>query len=140
MRYLLDTTVLSEARRQLAHPGVVAWLDAVAEEDLAISVLTLGEIGSGVERLDDPSQQRHLRWWLEHDLRARFGKRVLSVDAEVATGWGRIAGEAARRGRSVSAIAGLLIATAAHHHLALVTHNVADVEGYGVAIVDPWDV
>jgi len=139
VRYLVDASVLSEARRQLAHAGVVAWLDTVEEHDLAISVLTLGEIGRGVEQLEDPALQRPLRWWLEHDLRARFGERVLSVDAEVATRWGRVAGEAARRGRTVSAIDGLLLATAARYHLALVTHNVTDVEGYGVAIVNPWD-
>jgi len=139
MRFLVGASVLSEARRQLAHPGVVAWLDAVEEHDIAISVLTLGEIGRGVERLEDPALQRHMRWWLEHDLRARFGERLLSVDAEVATRWGRVAAEAARRGRTMSAIDGLLVATAAHHHLALVTHSVADVEGFGVPIVDPWD-
>ena len=139
MRYLLAASVLSEARRQLAHPSVVAWLDAVEEHDIAISVLTLGEIGRGVEQLEDATLQRHLRWWLEHDLRARFGERLLNVDAEVATRWGRVAAEAARLGRSVSTIDGLLVATAAHHHLALVTHDVADVEGFGVTIVDPWD-
>lgn len=139
MRYLLDTMVLSEARRRNPDRSVVAWLAATPEADLAISVLTLGEIERGVALLADAVQRRHLRVWLEDGLRARFGARVLGVDAEVAAIWGRTVGEAARRGRTVPTIDGLLVATARRHGLTLVSRNVTDVEGLGVPVRNPWE-
>ena len=139
MRFLLDTMVLSEARRRDPAPGVVAWLRSTPEADLAISVLTLGEIERGVARLADPVQRRRLQTWLEDELRPRFGERVLGVDVETASIWGRTAGEAARRGRTVPTIDGLLVATARRHALTLVTRNVTDVEGLGVPVRNPWE-
>jgi len=139
MRFLIDTMVLSEARKHRAHPAVVAWLDATPEDDLAISVLTLGEIERGVARLGDGPVRRQLQSWLEGELRPRFAGRLLGVDADVATLWGRTAGEAARHGRTVPTIDGLLVATARRHGLTLVTRNVTDVEGLGVPIRNPWE-
>ncbi len=139
MRFLIDTMVLSEARKRSAHPAVLAWLDATPEDDLAISVLTLGEIERGVARLGDGPARRQLQSWLEDELRPRFAERLLGVDADVAAFWGRTAGEAARRGRTVPAIDGLLVATARRHGLTLVTRNVTDVEGLGVPIRNPWE-
>lgn len=139
MRFLIDTMVLSEARKRNAHPAVVEWLDATPEDDLAISVLTLGEIERGVARLGDGPVRRQLQSWLEGELRPRFAARLLGVDADVAALWGRTAGEAARRGRTVAKIAGFLVATARRHGLTLVTRNVTDVEGLGVPIRNPWE-
>ncbi len=139
MRFLLDTMVLSEARRRCPAPGVVAWLRSTPEADLAISVLTLGEIERGVAQLADPVQRRRLQAWLEDELRPRFGERVLGVDVETASIWGRTAGEAARSGRTVPTIDGLLVATARRHALTLVTRNVTDVEGLGVPVRNPWE-
>ncbi len=139
MRFLVDTMVLSEARRREPDPTVVAWLRATPEADLAVSVLTLGEIERGIARLGDPVQRRWLQAWLEDELRPRFGERVLPVDADVAAIWGRTAGEAARRGRKVPTIDGLLVATARRHALTLVTRNVTDVDGLGVPVRNPWE-
>ena len=51
-RYLLDTNVVSEARKGgRADPGVTTWLASVRGNQLHISVLVLGEIRQGVERL-----------------------------------------------------------------------------------------
>ena len=93
MRFLIDTMVLSEARKRRAHPAVVAWLDATPEDDLAISVLTLGEIERGVARLGDGPVRRRLQSWLEEELRPRFAGRLLGVDADAAALWGRTASD-----------------------------------------------
>jgi toxin FitB len=139
VKYLLDTMVLSEARKRAPDPAVARWLDAVPEGDLAISVLTLGEIGRGIVRLRDEALRRRLEVWFEDGLRPRFGGRTLAVDGDVATTWGRLAGEAARMGRVVPIIDGLLVATARCHRLTLVSRNVTDVEGLGVPIRNPWE-
>lgn len=139
MKYLLDTMVLSEGRKRAPARAVAAWLDAVPESDLAISVLTLGEIERGVAAHPDTAQRVRLQAWLEDALRLRFAGRILSVDEGVAALWGRLAGESARQGRSVPVIDGLLVATARRHALSLVTRNVTDVEGLGVPVLNPWE-
>ena len=139
MRFLIDTMVLSEARKRSAHPAVVAWLDATPEDDLAINVLTFGEIERGAARLGDGPARRQLPSWGEDEMRPRFAERLLGGDADVAALWGRTAGEAARRGRTVATIAGLLVATARRHGLTLVKRNVTDVPGLGVPIRNPWE-
>ncbi len=138
MRYLLDTMVLSEARKARADARVIAWLERTPEDDVNISVLTLGEIERGIVRLGDAAARDRLRAWVENDLRPRFGERLLDVDAAVASTWGRISGDAARTGRTVPVIDGLLVATALRHGLTLVTRNGVHTEGLGVDVVDPW--
>jgi toxin FitB len=56
--YLLDTNVISELRRPRPHGAVVAWLEGVADHDLHLSAVTLGELQAGVEitREQDPER------------------------------------------------------------------------------------
>ena len=51
--YLLDTNIISELRRPKPHGAVVAWFESVAESDLHISVVSLGEIQAGIELTRD---------------------------------------------------------------------------------------
>ena len=53
MSYLIDTNVLSELRRKQPDPAVVAWMQARPRASLYLSVLTLGEIRKGIERVED---------------------------------------------------------------------------------------
>jgi predicted nucleic acid-binding protein len=73
------------------------------------------------------------------ELQARFAGRILSVDASIADRWGLLAAEAKREGRSLSAIDGLLAATAIHHNLTIVTRNVIDFANAQVPIMNPWE-
>ena len=135
MSYLVDTNVLSELRRKRPEPNVVAWFSERPRQALFLSVLTLGEIRKGIERLSDAALQQALNDWLEVELPRYFWGRVLSVDALTADRWGRLQGSA---GRPLPAIDSLLAATALQHDLTLVTRNTADFEGLGVRLVNPW--
>ena len=130
--YLLDTCVLSEARR--ASPEAVRWLRDVDENGVFLSVITLGEIIRGVEMRarTDPVAANSLRVWL-HNLQAGYADRILSVDADVALAWGRLM---ARRTRPVADA--LIAATALVHRKVLVTRNIADFSDTGVDVLDPW--
>ena len=140
MSYLLDTNVLSELRRKQPDPHVVAWFAQRATQSLFLSVLTLGEIRKGIERLDAShthAARRHsLNDWLEQDLPTFFLGRLLAVDAGVADRWGRLQ---ALAGRPLPAIDSLLAATALQHQLTLVTRNVKDFADMGVGLINPWD-
>jgi predicted nucleic acid-binding protein len=77
--------------------------------------------------------------WLELELRSRFAGRILPIDGAVADGWGLVADEAKPKGSSLSAIDGLLAATALQHNLTIVSRNVADFENTPAPILNPWE-
>jgi predicted nucleic acid-binding protein len=134
--YLLDTNVISEFVRPKPASNVVSWFDDKPNEVLHLSVLSLGEIRKGVDRMPGSARKEHLRVWLEHELPAWFGERILPINRGVADRWGRLMAEAER---SPSAVDSLLAATALHHGLRLVTRNVADFALPGLDVINPWD-
>lgn len=84
MSYLVDTNVISELTRPKPAAAVAAWFEEVADEALHLSVLTLGELRRGVEKLPSGKRKEKLRYWLEQELPAWFGERLLPIDAAVA--------------------------------------------------------
>lgn len=137
MSYLLDTNVLSELRKKTADPQVAAWAQARPRQSLFLSVLALGEVRKGIERANAAAFRQALADWLDVDLPNWFVGRILPIDDAVVDQWGRIQ---ASVGRTLPSVDGLLAATALHHHLTLVTRNVADFAGVNVPLVNPWDI
>jgi predicted nucleic acid-binding protein len=135
--YLIDTNVISELRRREPEPRVVRWFERKPAGLLYMSVLSLGEIRRGVEKLEAGGRQKALRTWLEHDLPAFFAGRLLPIDAAVAHRWGRLLAEI---GRPLPAIDSLLAATALEHNLVLMTRNLKDLADLPVAIANPWNL
>jgi len=133
--YLLDTNVVSETRKRNCDPNVRAWIASVPGDELHISVLVLGEIRGGIERLRrrDPTQADVLERWLL-SLARDFADRTLAVDAAIADEWGRL-----NVPDPLPAIDGLSVATARAHNLTLVTRNVRDVERTHVRMFNPFE-
>jgi hypothetical protein len=136
LSYLIDTNVLSELRRKQPDPNVVAWMQVRPRPSLFLSVLTLGEIRRGLERVEDAKRRQALLDWLEVELRHYFVGRLLDIDAATADRWGRLMAQA---GRPLPAIDGLLAATALQHDLTLVTRNSKDFADVGVRVINPWE-
>ncbi len=132
--YLLDTNIVSEARR--GTPEAVAWLHSVSGRVLFLSVVTLGEIQRGIllKARKDPKAAAILANWLAV-LRKDHRDAILPISDAVAQEWGRLSAE-----RSRPAADGLIAATARVHDLILVTRNVADFEDSGVAVINPWEL
>ena len=137
MKYLLDTCVVSEFARETPDPRVVSWLRSALEPELVVSALTFGELRYGVARLSEGKRRRSLSVWLDR-FRARFDGRVLDVTSQVADEWASLRAAAARAGRTLPVIDGLLAATAKVHGLSVVTRNLADFAAARVTIIDPW--
>jgi toxin FitB len=135
LSYLVDTNAISELRRKTPDPKVVAWFAARPPTTLYLSVLTLGELRKGVEKVEDSKRRLLLTDWMEHDLPTYFSGRILSIDGAIADRWGRLQAKARR---PVSVIDSLLAATAQRHDLKLVTRNVNDFVGLGVEVINPW--
>lgn len=135
MSYLLDTNVISELRKgERANENVRVWFDELADEEIYLSVLTIGEIRRGIEnvRRRDPDSATSLDSWLAR-LGEAYRDRILPVDRAIAEEWGRM-----NVPDPLPVIDGLLAATAKVAGLTLATRNVIDVEGSGVKLVDPF--
>jgi predicted nucleic acid-binding protein len=115
---------------------VQSWFVERDSRSLYLSVLTIGEIRKGAEKMADRHRQQEILDWLENDVRLFFADRILSIDEAVAERWGRLAAAAKR---PLPVIDSLLAATALTHDLCLVTRNVSDFELPGLDVFNPWD-
>ena len=132
-RYLLDTNVVSELRRNKPHGAVVTWLAKLHDEQVFISAVTLGELQSGIEltRQQDPGKAREIELWVDQ-LQATF--QVLSMDAACFREWGRI-----MHGKSDHLIEDAMIAaTARILGLIVATRNEGDFQQLKVPVVNPF--
>ena len=134
--YLIDTNVISEVHKgRHCDRHVADWYRSTRDDELFLSVLVIGEIRQGIERLRSRNTRRAvaLEHWLEEVL-ASFSERVLPVDERVAQIWGRL--NARER---LSAVDSILAATAQAHGLTLVTRNLKDIERSGVRCLNPFE-
>jgi predicted nucleic acid-binding protein len=136
--FLLDTNVPSELTRPQSDPHVENWLDAVDDEQLFLSVVSLGEMLKGLTVLPASKRRRELQQWIDERLRPWFDGRILPVTERVAERWGVLAGECHLKGRGISMADGLIVATALEHDLTVATRNVRDFVDLGVEVFDPW--
>lgn len=135
MAVLLDTNVVSELRRSRPSPRVLQWYRSVPADDLYVSVLAIGEIRQGIERVRRRGDERvdELERWLA-TLMSAYGDRIVPITTEVADRWGRLAAA-----HSLPAVDALMAATALVHDWTLATRNVRHVERTGVRWVNPFD-
>jgi predicted nucleic acid-binding protein len=136
--FLLDTNVPSELTRPQSDPHVEDWLDAIDDEQLFLSVVSLGEMLKGLTVLPASKRRQELQQWIDDTLRPWFDGRILPVTERIAERWGVLAGECQLRGRGLSMADGLILATALEHGLTIATRNVRDFSDLGVSIFDPW--
>lgn len=139
MKYLLDTNIVSELVAKRPDPRVTGWLDRLDPSEIYLSVITIGEINKGIEKLADSRRKVELRNWLAGDLLMRFEGRILALDVEVMLRWGELTGRLERDGRPMSAIDSLIAAIALTRSCSLVTRNEADFRGVGLEMINPWN-
>jgi predicted nucleic acid-binding protein len=138
VKCLLDTCVISELLARRTSTRIARWLRDQEEHEMYLSVITIGELHKGIERLEPGRKQRRLRSWVEGDLVDRFKGRILSFDEGVARTWGRVQAAAEKQGRRMPLMDSLIASTAVHHGLAVITRNAVDMEASGAELVDPW--
>jgi len=131
--YLLDTNVVSELRKPKPHGAVVQWLQGVADADLHISAVTIGEIQAGIEltREQDGPKADEIEQWLAL-VAGAFN--VIPMDAEAFRMWARYM----HRASDTLYEDAMIAATAAVHKLTVVTRNVADFKHFGVEVLNPF--
>jgi predicted nucleic acid-binding protein len=132
--FLLDTNILSEVRKRSPDSNVAAWFASVPASELFLSVLVVGEVRQGIERLArrDPARAEVFEQWLGQ-LVYIYGDRIVPVTTDVADVWGRL-----NVPDPVPVVAGLSAATALVRGWILVTRNTADVASTGVQLLNPF--
>ena len=134
--FLLDTVIVSELRKRQADRGVLGWVSVQQENQLYLSVVTLGEIERGIEkrRKADPVFADELAAWLE-SLVHLYADRILPVTPSVARRWGRLSAQIGHESADL-----LIAATALSHGLTVVTRNTAHFAPTGVGLINPFSL
>lgn len=138
MSFLLDTCLISEFTRRHRDPGVQGWLARQDEEDLYLSVVTVGELEKGLAALPESARKRRLREFLDGEIVERFRERTLGTDERVWRRWGQLLGAAERRGKPLPVVDALISAVAHVNGLTVVTRNEGDFLRCDVAVLNPW--
>jgi tRNA(fMet)-specific endonuclease VapC len=138
LNYLLDTCVISELVSKRPAASVVHWIDSVDPDSIYLSVVTIGEIQKGIEKLRDIRRKETLTSWLHDELLVRFGDRLVALDLGALLQWGSLAGRLEKQGTPMPAVDSFIAATALHGHFVLVTRNEEDFIRSGVQLLNPW--
>ena len=138
MSWLLDTCVVSELVRPRPKASDVSWVLERDEDELFLSVITIGELEKGIARLRDSPKRVALEQWVRRELADRFRDRLLAVDTGVAARWGALVGASEARGQPLPVIDSLIAATSLQHDFTIVTRNTDDLERCGARCFNPW--
>jgi tRNA(fMet)-specific endonuclease VapC len=139
MKYLLDTCVISELIAKKPSTKVIDWIDNIEQESVYLSVITIGEIRKGIEKLPESKRKVSLQQWLNDELLIRFRGKILPVDTNVMLVWGELTGRLEIEGKRMPAIDSLIAAIAIHNNCSLVTRNEDDFKNVALSIINPWE-
>jgi len=135
--YILDTNVVSELRKaKKAHQNVKKWAQPLPAASLYISVISVLELEIGILLIERRDQERGtiLRAWMDRHVLPTFSGRILAIDTAVAQRCATL-----HVPNPLSDRDALIAATALVHGLTVATRNVADFEGMGVGVINPWE-
>jgi predicted nucleic acid-binding protein len=131
--------VISELVNTTPELCVVQWIRSQDEENLFLSVITIGEIQKGISKLlDGRKKKQQLQNWLNNDLQERFKDRILEITTGTAYVWGQVLGACEKKGVTLPAIDSLIASQGIFHKMTVVTRNISDMESIGVQLFNPW--
>ena len=129
MKYLLDTNIISEFVSKKPNQKVLNYINSLDENDIYLSVITVGEIRFGIEKLDKEYQSKKVEMlskWLDNDLMQRFEGRIVDIDTQTMIKWGEINGELQKMGKPMPIMD------------SLITRNTKDFYSFEMEMVNPF--
>lgn len=139
MIYLLDTNIISELIKNQPNAKVVQWVDEQDPTRMYLSVITIGEIRKGIEKLPASERKVTLQMWLASQLLVRFDGRIAPITTSVMLRWGELTGQLETKGVVLSAIDSFIAAIALDGKFTLATRNTDDFRETGVPLFNPWN-
>jgi predicted nucleic acid-binding protein len=137
MKYLLDTNVISELRKKTCNSVVKNTIEKIEPNDLYLSVISIGEIEMGVQKLTEQQKKIEISLWLRNKLPLWFADRIISINFDVMVAWGKLCAESKR---TLPIIDSLIAATAITYRAILLTRNISDFEDIvSLKLINPWD-
>ncbi len=137
---LLDTNVLSEVVRPVPHEGVLAWLDSLDATKTATTATTVAELLYGVARLPEGRRKQRLSEEVRAQIEDDLEGRVEPFDRVAAAHYADIVSQRDRAGRPIRVADAQIAAICRKHAATLATRNVADFEGTGIDLLNPWQI
>jgi len=141
LKYLLDTNIISEFVSKKPSQKVLDYINSLDENDIYLSVITIGEIRFGIEKLDKENQKKKIKMlsdWLENDLIQRFNGRILDVDLEIMLKWGEVNAQLQKIGKPMPIMDSLIASSCLAKELILITRNEKDFYSFDIEMINPF--
>jgi len=139
LKYLLDTNIISEFISKNPNQKVVDFVNSINENDIYLSVITLGEIKVGIEKLNKDTHYKKIDTllnWLENDLMQRFKDRILEIDTKTILKWGEITAKMQKVGKPMPIMDSLIASTCLVNELVLITRNSKDFYSLDIEMIN----
>ena len=141
MKYLVDTNIISELIKSNADELVLNFLESIDSSLLFLSVVTIGEIEFGIEKVKSGKKKTDLKHWLYDELLVLFQDKIIDIDSKVMIEWGRLSALSQSRGLTLPVMDSLIAATCLVGKYTLITRNTKDFENVpGLDFVNPFEV
>lgn len=138
MNYLLDTCILTEFARKKPEQRVLRWMDSLDHDAIFTSVITIGEIQRGIERLPESSRKEELLKWVYNGLIERLKDHIIPLDTMTLTLWGSLTAWRDVEGKPLGVLESLITASALRNNMTIATRYTDVYHRTGVPVVNPW--
>jgi len=141
LKYILDTNIISEFISKQPNQKVLDYINSLDENNIYLSVITIGEIRFGIEKLNKEYQAKKisiLTNWLDNDLLERFEGRIVDIDKEIMFKWGKINGKLQKIGRPMPIMDSLIASTCLAKDFVLITRNTKDFYSFDIKLINPF--
>jgi len=141
LKYLLDTNIISEFVSKKPNQKVLDYVSSLDEDNIYLSVITIGEIRFGIEKLNREHQSKKIEMltnWLDNDLMQRFEGRIIDIDKETMLKWGEINGQLQKRGKPMPIMDSLIASSCLAKEFVLITRNTKDFYSFEMEMINPF--
>jgi predicted nucleic acid-binding protein len=135
---ILDTNVLSELMRPQPAANVVDWVTQQPASRLFITAVTQGEILYGIGLLSRGKRRDRISAAAMAMFAEDFAERILPFNADSAAAFADILVARRGAGRPIAQLDAQIAAIARTNGAAVATRNVADFDGCGIELINPF--
>jgi len=138
LKYLLDTNIISEFISKQPNEKVLDFIKSLDEDDIYLSVITIGEIKIGIEKVKSETKKETLSNWLYSDLLERFNNKIVNIDTDIMLKWGEVNANLQSIGKPIPIMDSLIASTCLSKNFILITRNEKDFYNFDIEMRNPF--